>query len=103
VRRFNGSTAGGSPVSPGRGTANIRLTYAYVRTETDAVLSVLSYSDLGRSGGTNAMGHIVGQDYVLMPRLTLSVKNHFINFINRPSGFHNPTLSRLQVDAVLSF
>jgi hypothetical protein len=82
---------------------DLRFTYTYARTETDAVLSVLSYSDFGRNGGTNVMGHFIALDYVFLPRLTLTVKNHFVNFIDRPVGFHNPTQSRLQLDAVLSF
>jgi hypothetical protein len=49
------------------------------------------------------MGHFIGLEYVLMPRLTLSVKNHFVSFIDRPVGFHNPTQSRLQLNAVLAF
>jgi len=33
----------------------------------------------------------------------LTLKNHFVNFIDRPAGFHNPTQSRFQADVVLSF
>jgi len=82
---------------------DLRFTYTWAHTETDAVPSVFSYSDFGRSGGTNAMGHFIALDYVLFSRLILTVKNHFVNFIDRPVGFHNPTQSRLQLDAVLSF
>ena len=49
------------------------------------------------------MGHFIALDYVVLPRLTLTVKNHFLNFIDRPAGFHNPTQSRLQLDMVMSF
>jgi hypothetical protein len=38
---------------------HFRLTYPHARTETDAVLAVLSYSDCGTKGGTNVMGHFV--------------------------------------------
>ncbi len=82
---------------------DIRFTYTWARTETDAVPSVFSYSDFGRNGGTNVMGNFIALEYVLMPRLTLSVKNHFVNFIDRPAGFHNPTQSRLQLNAALTF
>jgi hypothetical protein len=82
---------------------DLRFTYTFARTETDAVLSVFSYSDFGRNGGTNVLGHFVALDYVLLSRLTLTLKYHFVNFIDRPAGFHNPTQSRLQLDAVLSF
>lgn len=82
---------------------DLRFTYTLARTETDAVPSVFSYSDFGKSGGTNVMGHFITLEYVFLPRLALSAKNHFVNFIDRPVGFHNPTLSRFQVDAVLLF
>jgi hypothetical protein len=82
---------------------DVRFTYTWARTETDAVPSVFSYSDFGRNGGTNVMGHFLGLEYVLLPRLTLSLKEHLVNFIDRPVGFHNPTQSRLQLNAVLAF
>ena len=87
-------------------TANqgdFRFTYTFAYTETDAVLSVFSYSDFGRNGGTNLIGHFIAVDYVPFPRVTLTLKNHFVNFIDRPAGFHNPTQSRFQADVVLSF
>ena len=82
---------------------DLRLTYTFAYTETDAVLSVFSYSDFGRNGGTNVMGHFIALDYVPFPHVTLTLKNHFVNFINRPAGLHNPTQSRFQADVVLSF
>ncbi len=82
---------------------DLRFTYTFAYTETDAVLSVFSYSDFGRNGGTNVMGHFIALDYVPFPRVTLTLKNHFVNFIDRPVGFHNPTQSRFQADVVLSF
>ena len=82
---------------------DLRFTYNWAYTQTDAVPSVFSYSDFGKNGGTNVMGHFISLDYVLFPRLTLTAKNHFVNFIDRPVGFHNPTQSRLQLDMVLAF
>jgi len=82
---------------------DLRFTYNWAYTQTDAVPSVFSYSDFGKNGGTNVMGHFITLDYVLFPRLTLTAKNHFVNFINRPVGFHNPTQSRVQLDMVLAF
>ncbi len=82
---------------------DLRFTYNWAYTQTDAVPSVFSYSDFGKNGGTNVMGHFVTLEYVLFPRLTLTAKNHFVNWIDRPSGFHNPTQSRLQLDMVLAF
>ena len=71
--------------------------------ETDSVLSTFNYDDFGRSGGTNVEGPIVKIDYMLLPRLTLTAKNHFVSFIDRPAGRSNSTVYRLQLDAVLAF
>jgi hypothetical protein len=73
------------------------------KIETDSVLSVFSYSDFGRDGGTNVQGPFLKVDYMLFPRLTLSAKNHFVSFIDRPKGQSNSMLHRFQLDAVLAF
>lgn len=75
----------------------------WARTETDAVLSELSYSDFGRDGGTNVQGPFVAINYMILPRLTLTAKNHFVSFIERPAGESNSMLYRLQLDAQLAF
>ncbi|MGE0825326.1 MAG: putative porin [Candidatus Binatia bacterium] len=75
---------------------------AWARTETDAVLSEFSYSDFGR-GGTNVQGPFVKIDYLLLPNLTITAKNHFVSFIDRPAGQVNSTLNRFQLDAQLKF
>jgi hypothetical protein len=74
--------------------------YEYLGQE--AALSTFTYSDFGL-GGTNVEGEVVGFDYQLLDPLTLSVKSHFTNFINRPTGTSNPTLTRLQLDAMVKF
>lgn len=71
--------------------------------ETDSVVSFFTYSDFGRSGGTNVEGPFVKIDYMLFPRLTLTAKNHFVSFIDRPKGQSNSMVNRFQLDAVLSF
>jgi hypothetical protein len=76
---------------------------AWARTETDSVLSSFSYSDFGRDGGTNVQGPFVKIDYMLFPRLTISAKNHFVSFIDRPKGQSNSLLHRFQLDAQLTF
>lgn len=76
---------------------------AWGRTETDSVLSVFSYSDFGRSGGTNVQGPFIKLDYLLLPRLTITAKNHFVSFIDRPKGQSNSMLNRFQLDAQLAF
>jgi hypothetical protein len=73
------------------------------RFETESVLSMFSYSDYGRDGGTNITGPIAKIDYLLLPRLTLTVKNHFVSLIDRPRGQSNSMVNRLQLDALLAF
>ncbi len=73
------------------------------RTETESVLSLFSYSDYGRDGGTNVTGPVARIDYLLLPRLTLTVKNHFTSYVTRPRGQSNSLVNRLQLDAVLAF
>ncbi len=68
----------------------------------EAAISAFTYSDFGL-GGTNVEGPVVGMDYQLPNPLALSVRSHFTNFINRPTGLSNPTLTRLQLDAVVKF
>jgi Putative porin len=73
------------------------------KIETDSVLSVFSYSDFGRDGGTNVQGPFLKIDYMLFPRLTITAKNHFVSFIDRPKGQSNSLLNRFQLDAQLAF
>lgn len=93
----------GFRIGQAKNKGDLRFTYNWVYTQTDAVPSVFSYSDIGKNGGTNVMGHIIFLDYVLLPHLTLTAKNHFVNFIDVPAKFHNPTQSRVQLDMVLDF
>jgi putative porin len=73
------------------------------KIETDSVLSVFSYSDFGRDGGTNLQGPFLKIDYMLFPRLTITAKNHFVSFIDRPKGQSNSLVNRFQLDAQLVF
>jgi hypothetical protein len=75
----------------------------WTRVETDSVISMFTLSDYGRRGGTNVQGPIVKLDYMLMPRLTLTTKGYFVNFINRPEGLTNSMVNRLQFDALFVF
>jgi hypothetical protein len=75
----------------------------WAHVETDSVVSFFSYSDFGRDGGTNLQGPFVKIDYMLFPRLTLTAKNHFVSFIDRPQGQSNSLVNRFQFDAVLAF
>lgn len=75
----------------------------WTRVETDSVISMFTLSDYGRRGGTNVQGPIVKLDYMLMPRLTLTTKGYFVNFIDRPKGLTNSMVNRLQFDALFAF
>jgi len=75
----------------------------WTRVETDSVISMFTLSDYGRRGGTNVQGPILKLDYMLMPRLTLTTKGYFVNFIDRPKGLTNSMVNRLQFDALFAF
>jgi hypothetical protein len=74
----------------------------YEHIGQEAAISSFTYSDFG-NGGTNEEGPVVGVDYQLLNPLTLALRSHFTNFINRPTGTTNPTLTRLQLDAIVKF
>ncbi len=100
-----------------KGDWGVSYTYAWV--EQDAVLSLFSYSDIdymeasgSQKGSTNVSAHIVRADYELLQNLQLTAKTEFINALDRLAAMDsfspatlsgNPTLVRLQVDAVLKF
>ena len=74
----------------------------YEHLGQEAAISEFTYSDFGL-GGTNVEGPVVGIDYQLLNPLTITARSHFTNFINRPTGMTNPTLMRLQLDALVKF
>ena len=74
----------------------------YQQLEQEAVISAFTSSEFGTQG-TNVEGPGVGMDYQLLNPLTVSAKSWFTNFINRPAGTTNPTLTRFQLDAVVKF
>ena len=78
------------------------ITTMYESLGQEAALSTFTYSDFG-VGGTNQQGPVVALEYQLLNPLTISVKNHFTNYINRPADTSNPTLFRLQLDALVKF
>lgn len=82
---------------------DFKFSYTFGHVQTEAVLSEFSYSDFGVQGGTNVMGNFIQVQYKLFDHLTLSAKNHFVNYITRPVGYHNPTQSRLQLDMILTY
>ncbi len=86
-----------------RNPGDFSFAAAWGRVETESVMSMFSYSDFGRDGGTNVQGPFLAVNYLLLPRLTLTAKNHFVSFIDRPSGVSNSMLHRFQFDAQLAF
>ena len=76
---------------------------AWTRVETDSVISMFTQSDYGRRGGTNVQGPIAKLDYMLLPRLTLTARGYFVNFIDRPKSLPNATVNRVQFDALFAF
>jgi hypothetical protein len=83
-----------------RGDWSIFGLYEHIGQE--AAISAFTYSDYG-NGGTNQEGPVAGAEYQLLNPLTIGVRSHFTNFINRPADTTNPTLTRLQLDALVKF
>lgn len=91
------------------------VSYTWEWVEKDAVASLFSYSDIDyiqnkstQKGSTNVTASIIRFDYELFPNFQLTAKSHFINALDRsisnaPLAAGNPTLTRLQLDAVLKF
>ncbi len=93
----------GAGIGQTRNPGDWAFSAAWTRVETDAVLSMFTLSDYGRRGGTNVEGPILKVDYMLFPRLTLTTKGYFVNFIDRPKGLTNSMVNRLQFDALFAF
>lgn len=74
----------------------------YQHLEQEAVISSFTSSEFG-TAGTNVEGPGVGVDYQLLGPITLSAKGYFTNYLRRPAGSNNSTLSRVQLDALLRF
>jgi hypothetical protein len=83
-----------------RGDWAVSAFYEYL--EQEATLSTFTWSDFGL-GGTNNQGPVVALDYQLLDPLTVTWRNYFVNRIDSPAGVRNPTLWRLQLDAVVKF
>jgi len=74
----------------------------YEHLGQEAAISSFTSSEFG-TAGTNVEGPALGLDYQLLNPLTLSARGFFTNFINRPAGSSNPTLTRVQLDALVKF
>ncbi len=92
-------------------------TYTFAYTQQDAVLAMVSYSDIvyqqngsANWGNTNIIGSILRFDYAPLDFMLLTLKTHFINLIDLdlaqqqvPALRGNPTLVRLQLDTTVRF
>jgi hypothetical protein len=83
-----------------RGDWSLYTFYEYLGQE--AAISAFTYSDFG-FGGTNVQGPSIGVDYQLLDPLTISARSYFTNYIVTPAGSNNPTMTRLQLDALVRF
>jgi hypothetical protein len=91
-----------------RGDWSVVALYEYL--QQDAVISAFTWSDFG-VGGTNEKGPMIGLNYQLLNPLTISTRAWFTDFIDQPwvasqgtsNYVNNPTLMRLQVDAMVRF
>lgn len=72
------------------------------RNEQESMLSEFTASDFG-NGGTNNVGGHFGVEYQLLNPLTLGARSWFVNYIHAPEDTDNPTLFRVQVDAMVKF
>ena len=75
--------------------------YTFARVERDAVLSAYNYSDMGPA--TNVLMNLGTVSYMPRNRVNLDLIAIFTRLLDAPSGVANPWLTRLQVDARVSF
>lgn len=80
-----------------------RISVVWTRTERDALLSMLNYSEMRRSGGTNVEGVMAQAEYRAARQLVLSVRHHVGSFFLAPVGVADPAVHRLQVSASAGF
>ena len=73
---------------------------SWTHLEQEAVLSMFSYSDLGR-GGTNLQGVIAGVQYRPARNVTFAVRDHVVSPIRTVQP--NTQTTRLQIDVMFAF
>ena len=61
-----------------------------------------AWSDFGPDR-TNQEGPVFQLEYQVLDPLTISAKTYLTNYIIRPADTTNPTLVRLQLDALVRF
>ena len=80
-----------------------RLSVVWTRTEIDALLSMLNYSEMRRSGGTNTDGMIAQLEYLVAPQFAVSARHHVASFVRTPVGVRDRSVHRLQLSASVAF
>lgn len=80
-----------------------RLSVVWTRTEIDALLSMLNYSEMRRSGGTNTEGMIAQLEYLVAPQFAVTARHHVASFVRAPAGVRNRSVHRLQLSASVAF
>jgi hypothetical protein len=86
----------GRAAAPGTGGAS----YTYAWIERDAVLSAFRYSDMP---GTNIIGHQIAGSYMPVNRINVDASVILTKLLEAPVGSPNRWLTRLQIDARLTF
>lgn len=81
----------------------VRLSVVWTRTEMDALLSMLNYSEMRRSGGTNTDGLIAQLEYLVAPQFAVTARHHVASFVRAPAGVRERSVHRLQLSASVSF
>ena len=80
-----------------------RFSAVWMRTGTDAVVSMLNYSEMRRNGGTNVEGLMAQAEYRAAPQLVLSARHHVGSYVNAPLGDADHVVHRLQLSASAGF
>jgi hypothetical protein len=77
------------------------LSYTFARIERDAVVSAFNFSDMGPA--TNVVMHMTTFSYMPKNRLNLDMTGIFTRLLDAPPGEPNHLLTRIQVDARVTF
>jgi hypothetical protein len=77
------------------------LSYTFARVERDAVISAFNYSDMGPA--TNVMMNLAALSYAPANRVNLDVTAILTRLLDVPLAARNPVLTRVQLDARVSF
>jgi hypothetical protein len=77
------------------------VSYTFARVERDAVVSAYNFSDMGPA--TNVIMNMATFSYMPKNRLNLDMTALFTRLLDAPAGAANPMLTRIQVDARVTF